>query len=135
MPHNSTYTVETLRSPIILVGPTTAGKSDVAEAIADITDGTIITADRGYMYAKRDLLWLGLGLKPNELDDGRDRRLYGSLAPLAPPLEPAEYVERVQTEVDEIHSNDGVAVIEGCTRRYNMALMEHYGVNHALGIF
>jgi tRNA A37 N6-isopentenylltransferase MiaA len=128
-------TFENVRSPLILVGPTTAGKSDVAAAISDMTGGTIITADRGYMYAKPDLFWLGLGLVPGELDDGRPRRLFGTLEPLDPPLDPTAYMETVRSEVDAIHALGGLAIIEGCTRRYNRELMRQYGLDHALGIF
>lgn len=126
--------IEAIPSPLILVGPTTAGKSDVAAAISDMTGGTIITADRGYMYAKPDLLWLGLGLVPGELDDGRPRRLFGSLEPHDPPLNPMDYVKQVKSEVNAIHAVGGLAIIEGCTRRYNFELMHQYGLDHALGI-
>ena len=126
--------IEAPRSPVVLIGPTTAGKSAVAEAMSDMTGSTIITADRGYMYARPDLLWLGLGLMPNELDDGRPRRLFGSLEPHDRPLNPAEYLARVRNEVAVIHSLGGTAIIEGCTRRYNNALLHEYGVDHAVGI-
>lgn len=128
------HAAETIPSPVILVGPTTAGKSDVAAAISDMTGGTIITADRGYMYADPDLFWLGLGLVPGELDDDRPRRLYGTLNPLDPPLEPEDYVARVRSEVETIHSVGGIAIIEGCTRRYNRALISQFGFGHAVGI-
>lgn len=122
-------------SPLILVGPTTAGKSDVATAIADVTEGTIITADRGYMYAKPDLLWIGLGLTPGELDDGRRRRLFGSLEPHDSPLSPTEFIEQVKFEVETIHAAGGLAIVEGCTRRYNTALMDEFGLDNTVGIF
>lgn len=124
---------EYIPSPLILVGPSTAGKSDVAKTIVDMTGGHYVNADRYYAFA-RPAFTLGLGLVPGELEDGRPRHLFGILDPFDAPLSPAEYLARAEREVDAIHAAGGLAVIEGCTRRYNTALIGRYGVDHAVGI-
>jgi tRNA A37 N6-isopentenylltransferase MiaA len=120
-------------SPIILIGPTTVGKTDIAKALVDSTDGHLINSDRHYFYAG-ETFSLGLGLEHGELEDGRQRHLYGGLGPNDAPPTPEEYIEQVAIEVDAIHSLGGVAVLEGCTRRYAMSLMDYFGIEHAVSI-
>ena len=120
-------------SPIILVGATTTGKSEIAHNIADITEGHIVNADKFYLYAG-DVFMLGLGMTPDVLYDDRPRYLYGQLAPMAQPLTAEEYVAEAAKAVDEIHAIGRIAIIEGCIRSYIGALICRFGSRHAVGI-
>ena len=120
-------------SPIILVGPTTVGKSDLACELADKTGGHLVNADRFYLYAGKTFM-LGLGLKAGELEDDRPRSLYGHLDPMDAPLSPDEFLAVATGVIEGIHNNGGVAIVEGCNRSYNAALITYFGLRHAIGI-
>lgn len=121
-------------SPIILVAPTTVGKTEVALAIADKVDATLINSDKYGLYADGNYFEVGLGLAPNDLQDGRSRQLYGCLDPHAPLPSPEEYVQLADEAVATAHAAGKVAVIEGCSYRNNQALIGHFGVKHAVNL-
>ena len=120
-------------SPIILMGATTMGKSDIGNEIADITNAEIVNADKFYLYAGK-VFMLGLGLGRDELQDGRPRHLYGSLEPFDEPLAAEQYLAAATEVISEIHASGKPVIVDGCIRSYNAALVGHYGLNHAVGI-
>lgn len=120
-------------SPIILAGPTTVGKTEIAKELADRTSGQIINADRYYLYAGKHFM-LGLGLEPCELTDGRQRQLFGNLHPHDTVPSPEEYVAMADQAVNLTHAAGCIAIIEGCTYDYLSPLMKHFGLHHAVNI-
>jgi tRNA A37 N6-isopentenylltransferase MiaA len=122
-----------LLSPLILVGATTSGKSAIAREIADRTEGHLVNSDKFFLYAGK-VFMLGLGLDRGELDDGRQRHLYGHLQPMNEPLAPDKYLAEAIKTIDGIHQAGRVAIVEGCMRSYNEALISYYGIRHAIGI-
>jgi tRNA A37 N6-isopentenylltransferase MiaA len=131
-------------SPVILVGPTFVGKSALAGALAGGLEswagtyptelGTrvqIVAADKYYLYAK-DPFMLGLGLTPAELNDGRQRPLHGSLDPRDPLPTTDAYLAKALDAIDQVHADGDLAVVEGCSYSYAMALIGHFGVQHAI---
>lgn len=123
-----------IKSPIIIVGPTTVGKTDVAHALAAEIDPVIVNADKYGLYADGNYFEVGLGLKPGELYDERDRRLVGCLSPSEPLPSPEAYAHMAGEAVNGIHSLGKVAVVEGCSYRYNQALINYFGVSHAVNL-
>lgn len=120
-------------SPIILAGPTAVGKTDIANELADRTDGHLITADKFYLYAG-EFFMTGLGLEPGELEDGRSRHLYGCLEPTDPILPTEDYLAQAVDAIDAVHADGHVAIVEGCSYKYTTALIGYYGLGHAVDI-
>lgn len=120
-------------SPLILAGPTTVGKSDLAVRIADMTDGVIINSDKYYLYAGRHFR-VGLGLRRGELEDGRPRRLYGGLGPRSPLPTPQEYASWINPVIRGVQAMGRLAIVEGCTYSYNQELIAKYGGRYAIGL-
>jgi|GEM_PF-1915782 len=118
-------------APFILAGPTTVGKSEVAKHLADQTGGTIVNADKYYLYASENFT-LGLGLNKHELNDGRSRALFGALDPYAPLPSQPEFLGMIDNAVNDLHARGEKAIIEGCSYRFNTALIERYGVENAV---
>ncbi len=122
-----------LRSPLVLAGPTTVGKSDVARELADRTQGVILNADKYYLYANR-LFQIGLGLVPGELNDGRQRELYGVLSPETPLPSTEDFLSMTDAAVKRAHHMGQLAIIEGCSYRHNMALIHRYGAERSVSL-
>ena len=129
--HDAFTPGETIVSPILLMGPSTTGKSAVAKMIARTIGAEIVNADRFYTYAN-DEFCVGLGLMPGELDDGIPRHLYGVRSPREQPLARDEYAEAAIGVIDGITSRSVPAVVEGCTLYYNAELYAHYGPQHCV---
>lgn len=122
-----------ISSPIVLVGPTTVGKSEVAAALADGRPSVIINADKYGLYAASEFE-IGFGLSPGELDDGRNRDLYGVLAPFDELPSPKEYAAMAKEAIERAHAAGRTAILEGCSYRYNMALIGALGVDRAVNL-
>lgn len=120
-------------SPVVIVGPTTVGKSEVANELADRFSAVLINADKYGLYQRPEFA-IGFGLAPGEIDDARERELYGVLDPTDPLPSPSAYAEMAADAVDRVHSLGKLAVIEGCSYRYNMALIGRFGVERAVNL-
>jgi tRNA A37 N6-isopentenylltransferase MiaA len=125
-------------SPLILTGPTMVGKTSIAATFLTPADALgmstgVVTADKYYLYAGKDFQ-LGLGLLPDDLEEGRRAHLVGSLQPHDPLPSPAQYVLMAAAKVDELHAAGKMAIIEGCSFSYTMAALGHFGVSHAVHI-
>ena len=125
-------------SPLIVPGPTAAGKSWVARRLVDAFDRTgarahIVGADKFYLYAGNIFL-LGLGLEADELEDGRQRHLYGILDPRDAMPTGGEYARLLSEAVEVAHRAGAVAIIEGCSQEYITAACRLYGYDHMLPV-
>lgn len=118
-------------SPLIFAGPTAVGKSAMAVHMASFLGAQIITADKYYLYAGENFL-LGLGMTPDELEDGIPRPLLGSLAPEDPVPSTEAYMQMATRAIEAARAAGTVAVAEGCSYSYTMALARHYGYGHVL---
>jgi tRNA A37 N6-isopentenylltransferase MiaA len=108
---------------MLLTGPTTVGKSDVAQALA-VADGyEMLPADKFYFYDHPGLA-IGTGLADSSSTPGIERHLYGTLDVDSPPPSPSEYLRLVRETVSAIHARGERALIEGCSRSYSRALIE-----------
>ena len=120
-------------SPIILVGPTTVGKSEVAIEIANRIPSVLINADKYGLYARPEFA-IGFGIDPEEFDNNHQRELYGTFSPFDPLPTTEAYVELAKGAVERTHALGNLAVIEGCSFRYNMALLDHFGIQHGVNL-
>src|SRR5688572_18473187 len=122
-------------SPIIIVAPTTVGKSDIAASLNDqLPNVHRVNADKYGLYADGDYFEVGFGLKPGELDTIDRPHLYGSLIPSDSLPSPKAYGEMAWAEVQAIHALGGIAVVEGCSYRYNQALLRRFGTEHGINL-
>jgi tRNA A37 N6-isopentenylltransferase MiaA len=75
---------------------------------------------------------IGLGMKPDELQDGVSRHLYGILEPTDPVPSTEEYLQQAVQTVDRVHASGNMVIIEGCSYSYTEALIGHYGIQHVV---
>ncbi len=99
---------------IAIVGPTAAGKSDVAMRLALRMGGEIISADSMQVYKGMDI---GTA-KPSEEDRAAVRHHLLDVCPPDDPMSVARYCELAKAAYDDIRSRGNVAIIAGGTGLY-----------------
>ncbi|MEO0476636.1 MAG: tRNA (adenosine(37)-N6)-dimethylallyltransferase MiaA [Planctomycetota bacterium] len=106
--------------PILILGPTAAGKSDLAVGLAEHLDGEVIGADAFQVYRQLDA---GTA-KP---DHGLRQRVPHHLIDIVEPIERFtvhNWLERAQQAIDDIQSRGRRPVIVGGTNLYMKALLD-----------
>lgn len=102
----------------LILGPTAVGKSDLAAAVAERTDGEIVSADAFQVYAGLDILTA----KPSpELRARVPHHLIGEI-PLTEPWDVAQWLDAAHSRIAEIHARGRVAIVVGGTGLYLRAL-------------
>ena len=110
---NGARLLETSRSFLIL-GPTAAGKSDFAVAVAERCDGEIVSADAFQIYASLDLLTA----KPSaELRARVPHHLIGEV-PLRESWDVARWLDAARCRIAKIHARGRMAIVVGGTGLY-----------------
>lgn len=105
---------------VIITGPTTTGKTEIAIELARKLDGEIINSDRLYVYS---FLKIGSGLSDCLKSTDITRHLYEICAPNEI-LTTEEYVKLVEETVPKILNKNKLPIIEGCSSVYNPALLD-----------
>jgi tRNA dimethylallyltransferase len=104
----------------LIAGPTASGKSALAIALAEASDGVIINADSAQLY--RDLPILSAAPSPAELARA-DHRLYnvrdGALSCSA-----AQWAELARVEIDAVHAEGRLPILVGGTGLYMRTLLD-----------
>jgi tRNA dimethylallyltransferase len=109
------------RPPLALIaGPTASGKSALALALAEQTDGVIINADSAQLY--RDLPVLSAAPTAAELARA-EHRLYGVLDG-ASPCSAADWAAMARREVEAAHQRDKLPILVGGTGLYLRTLLD-----------
>lgn len=103
------------KNALILVGPTTCGKTDIAIEVARKTKGELINAWYTPLYKGFPIITVHIDL---EKDLDIPTHLYGVLDPIERPFPPREYLKRVENITKEILERGGLPIIEGGNRRY-----------------
>lgn len=106
--------------PILILGPTAGGKSELAVAIAQQVRGQVLGADSMQVYRH---LNAGTAKPSQEL---RSRAVH-HLIDIVEPTEPftvAHWLQHAQTLIDDLQSQDITPVIVGGTNLYLKALLE-----------
>jgi len=104
----------------LIAGPTASGKSALALALAERTNGVIVNADSAQVY--RDLPILSAA--PSLTDVARaEHRLYGFLDG-SRPCSAAEWAARARDEIRDIHTHGRLPILVGGTGLYLRTLLE-----------
>jgi tRNA dimethylallyltransferase len=104
----------------LIAGPTASGKSALALALAEITDGTVINADSAQVY--RDLRVVSA--RPTAADEARvPHRLYG-IRDGEDVCSAAEWAAEARTEIAAAHAAGRMPILCGGTGLYLRALIE-----------
>jgi tRNA dimethylallyltransferase len=109
--------------PIFLAGPTAAGKSAVAMALADKLGGEIISVDSMQVYRGLDI---GTA-KPSSAERARVPHHLIDVAELTEPFDAAKFVKLAHQAVTEIRSRGRVPIFCGGTGLYFKAYLEGLG--------
>jgi tRNA dimethylallyltransferase len=111
----------TSRPPLALIaGPTASGKSSLALAVAERTQGVIINADSAQIY--RDLPVLSAGPSPDERDRA-EHRLYGERDG-ALPCSAAQWATLAKAEIARAHDDGRLPILAGGTGLYLRTLLD-----------
>jgi tRNA dimethylallyltransferase len=112
---------ETQRGRAVLIaGPTASGKSALALALAECTDGVVINADSMQVY--RDLRVITA--RPTEPEEARaPHRLYGHVD-AADSYSAGRWLADVQAALKEAHATDRLPIVVGGTGLYFKLLTE-----------
>jgi tRNA dimethylallyltransferase len=112
---------------IVIGGPTAAGKSALALALAERIDGEIVGADSRQLYRGMPIA----SAAPTSTERARvAHHLYESVDPAGPALSAATFLQIADDVVDEIQQRGKVAVVVGGTGLYLRAL--RLGIDEAL---
>jgi tRNA dimethylallyltransferase len=104
----------------LIAGPTASGKSALALALAERSNGVIINADSAQIY--RDLPILSAA--PTEEDRARaEHRLYG-IRDGAEPCSAADWAELAKGEIGDVHASKRLPILVGGTGLYLRTLIE-----------
>ena len=107
-----------LSNTLFLAGPTAAGKTEVALAVAEACNGEIVGADAFQVYAGLDLLTA----KPSAAELARAPHHLIGVVPLSEAFNVARYVECAQRAIAEIQMRGRLPIVVGGTGLYIRAL-------------
>lgn len=112
------------RPLIVIVGPTAAGKTSAAIALAERLGGEIVSADSRYLYRGMDIGTAKptaeeMGPIPHHLIDVADPAETWSLA---------VYQQQAYRVIDEIHTRGGLPILVGGTGQYVRAIIEGWRI-------
>ena len=106
--------------PIVILGPTAGGKSDLAVGLAELVGGQIIGADSMQIYRHMDA---GTAKPSNSLRE----RVPHHLIDIVEPTEPftvANWLERAEELIGQLQSQGVRPIVVGGTNLYIKALLE-----------
>jgi tRNA dimethylallyltransferase len=112
-----------MKSPIFIAGPTAAGKSEIALALAEQLGGEIISADSMQVYRGLDI---GTA-KPSPAERARVPHHLIDICDLTEAFDAAQFIRLAQKAVAEIQSRGRVPVFCGGTGLYFKALLSGLG--------
>jgi len=109
------------KPPVALIaGPTASGKSALAIALAERTDGVIINADSAQIYAGIPIL----SAAPSPADTAHaEHRLYGLLDGTEG-CSAAQWSKLARAEIEDVHASGRLPVLVGGTGLYLRTLLE-----------
>ncbi len=98
--------------PLVILGPTTVGKTDVAFRLARLIGAEIINADKFYLYDKLPTL---TGQSDASLYPDVCSHLYGTLHLNADQWLPDRYATAVKAHCLDIRARNRPIIVEGCS--------------------
>lgn len=117
----SNFPTESTRPRLALIaGPTASGKSALALALAERTEGVIINADASQIYADLDVL----SARPSAAEMARaPHRLFG-MRDGARPCSAADWAELAKAEIAAAHAAGMLPILVGGTGLYIRTLLD-----------
>lgn len=112
------------RPLIVILGPTAAGKTHAAIALAQALDGEIIGADSRQIYRHMDI---GTA-KPTPVEQAAARHHLIDLVDPDQTLSVAEYQHLAYDAVDDVHSRGKLPLLVGGTGQYISAVIEGWSI-------
>src|SRR3989344_1216928 len=109
------------KKALVILGPTTTGKTEVAFELAKRLDGEVINADKFYLFSG---LPLSTGLSSLSRQSKVPSHLYQILEPTADGLPLVDYLLLVKPLIPSILGKGKLPIIEGCSYGYTRALMD-----------
>lgn len=109
---------------LLVIGPSTAGKTEVAFGLAKRLHGEIINADKFYLYSEFPST---TGLPDFSKHPTVSTHLYGILKPEQQCYSGAEYADHVCEIVEDIWSRGHLPIIEGCYHRFAKRVLHKVG--------
>ncbi len=98
-----------MRSPLVIVGATSSGKTDIVCNLAREMNGEVITGDKYHLI---DGCPIGTGRADILSQHDVPKHLYGCLPHDFDPLQPEQYACSVQGVIEDIQSRNAVPIIE-----------------------
>ncbi len=109
------------KKALVILGPTTTGKTEVAFELAQRLDGEVINGDKFYLFSD---LKLSTGLSDSFYYNKIPHHLYQILKPAAESLSLVDYLLLVNPLIPKILARNRLPIIEGCSYGYTKALMD-----------
>lgn len=106
--------------PIVILGNTAGGKSDLAAALAQQLDGEVLSADSMQVYKHMDV---GTAKPPPEVRRRVEHHLMDIVEPGAN-FTVADWLEQCESLIDRLHSQGRRPIVVGGTNLYLKALLE-----------
>lgn len=106
---------------LIIVGPSTSGKTEIAFRIAEELGGEIINADKYYLVRGFPTM---TGLPDFSSHPTIKHHLYAELNPTEDSIESQDYADRVGVIESEIKRRGNLPIIEGSYHRFVRSLLE-----------
>ncbi len=110
-------------SPVVLVGPTASGKTELALALARALGGEVVSADSRQIYRE---LCAGTAKPPRD-GQGRVEGIAYHLidcVPISEPFDAGRFAELARAKVAEVQRQGRVPIVAGGTGLYIRALLE-----------
>jgi tRNA A37 N6-isopentenylltransferase MiaA len=120
---------QSLANAIIICGPTTTGKTEVASRLARELRGALINTDHYQLYASGDFR-LGVGLSKDEPPADVPCYLFGALSINQAGPSPEKLVDLQVAAACEAASKGYVPIFVGCSFRLNRMLIERQLTKH-----
>jgi tRNA dimethylallyltransferase len=104
----------------LIAGPTASGKSSLAIALAEATDGVIINADSAQLYADLPILSAAPSARERA---AAEHRLY-NVRDGALPCSAAQWADLARAEIDAVHGEGRLPILVGGTGLYLRTLLD-----------
>lgn len=106
---------------VLLIGPSSAGKTDLAFRLADQLRGEVINADKFYLYSGFPS---STGMPDFSKYPAVQTHLYGILKPEMPCLTEQEFGMMARESSDKCRSRCAIPIVEGCYYRFARAALD-----------
>ena len=116
---------------ILIVGPSTTGKTEIAFKIAELVGGEVINADKFYLFKGFPSM---TGLPDFSRHPTIKHHLYEILNPEEETLEPEDFSRQLERVEKEIRERGKIPIIEGCYWKFVRSILNSGRAYICIGI-